>query len=661
MALVAGSLSGTGSLLYNNDGTFTYTPGSGEEGTVTFQYRITDGDGDPSTATVTINLLEDSTPAVEVGGERVVDEAGLPPRGSEPQGSGEEAAGGANGDMSETTTGTIGTFTGNDTVGTLVINGVNVTNGGTVTTAQGVLTVTLSSGAYTYSYTLTDNTAGDATSDSFSIVLTDSDGDSATDTLVIDIVDDEPIARDDSDSIAAGEFGPATGNVITDAEGDGGRDTAGADGIAVTGVNDSEGLVAPGTEVQGAYGKLTLNGDGSYNYIRDAGTAGGVSDIFTYQITDGDGDTDTATLTIAIGDATPDTDVPAAGGETTTVYEAGLPARNEGESEGSGEEAAAGANGDPREAVSGTIAFTSLDGVSSVTLGGTAINPGGLPQTVASNATGTLVVTSYAFDPATGQGTIGYTYTLADNTSGDDSSASFALVVNDADDNSATDTLTITIVDDVPTARADADSVTEDAFVGEEGAPRADGNVITGLGGSDTNTGDGVADTRGADGATVTGVVLGDVTGPVSGGLGGIAGTYGTLVLNTNGSYSYTLNNSDPRVQGLDSNDTLTEVFTYTISDGDGDPATTTLTITINGSNDPITINGLNVEGPELTVDEDDLADGSDTAPKDPLTQDWHVHGQWRRRHCFDQDRRHPADSGRDRGWPKVQHSLWRV
>ena len=103
--------------------------------------------------------------------------------------------------------------------------------------------------------------------------------------------------------------------------------------------------------------------------------------------------------------------------------------------------------------------------------------------------------------------------------------------------------------------------------------------------------------------------------------MGGIAGTYGTLVLNINGSYNYTLNNSDPRVQGLDSNDTLTEVFTYTITDGDGDPATTTLTITINGSNDPITISGLNVEGPELTVDEDDLADGSDTAPKDPLTQ----------------------------------------
>ena len=41
-------------------------------------------------------------------------------------------------------------------------------------------------------------------------------------------------------------------------------------------------------------------------------------------------------------------------------------------------------------------------------------------------------------------------------------------------------TLVIDIVDDVPTARADVDSVAEDAFVDGEGNPVADGNVITG-------------------------------------------------------------------------------------------------------------------------------------------------------------------------------------
>lgn len=41
-------------------------------------------------------------------------------------------------------------------------------------------------------------------------------------------------------------------------------------------------------------------------------------------------------------------------------------------------------------------------------------------------------------------------------------------------------------------------------------------------------------------------------------------------------------------MQGLDGNDTLTEVFTYTLTDGDNDTSTTTLTITINGSDDPV-------------------------------------------------------------------------
>ena len=68
---------------------------------------------------------------------------------------------GANGDTSETAVGTINITTGSDTVGSLVINGINVTNGGSVTGASGTLTVTLSGGVYSYSYTLTDNTSGD--------------------------------------------------------------------------------------------------------------------------------------------------------------------------------------------------------------------------------------------------------------------------------------------------------------------------------------------------------------------------------------------------------------------------------------------------------------------------------------------------------------------
>jgi large repetitive protein len=577
VAVVPGTLSGTGSLAYDSNGSFTYTPGAGEEGVVTFQYQITDGDGDQSTATVTITLLADSTPRIAIEGDREVEESGLPARGAEPEGSNAASNG-------EVASGTLAVTTGNDSIGSLVINGVNVTNGGSVTGASGTLVVTRSGSTYSYTYTLTDNTSGDATTDSFAVVVTDSDGDSANDTLVIAIVDDRPTAANDSDSIASGQYGPATGNVISDAEGDGGRDTQGADGVVVSAVTGTAAGTVGGATA-GQYGVLTLNADGSYSYVRNAGTPGGVSDVFSYTIRDGDGDASTATLTISIADSPTSLDLPTEGEAGTEVNEAGLPA---------GSDAASNS-----ETTAGTIAYTAPDGPATITIDGVAVTAVG--QSFTGNF-GTLTITSIA------NGTIGYSYTLTTNTSGDNTFDDFAVVVTDQDGDNTPGTLVIDIIDDVPTARPDVDSVTEDDFVNFEGNPQADGNVLTGIGGVDANATDGVADTQGADGATVTGVRFGATSGSVGTGL---SGAYGELTLNADGSYSYVLDNFNPAVQGLDSNDTLTEIFTYDITDGDGDLRTTTLTITINGSDDPIVISGLNLQAPELIVDEDDLSDGS--------------------------------------------------
>ncbi|MDT3709389.1 MAG: retention module-containing protein, partial [Pseudomonadaceae bacterium] len=63
--------------------------------------------------------------------------------------------------------------------------------------------------------------------------------------------------------------------------------------------------------------------------------------------------------------------------------------------------------------------------------------------------------------------------------------------------------------------------------------------------------------------------------------VGTVAGTFGQLVLNADGTYSYALNSSLPAVQGLDDGETLTETFIYTMQDADGDPSSATLTITI--------------------------------------------------------------------------------
>ena len=64
------------------------------------------------------------------------------------------------------------------------------------------------------------------------------------------------------------------------------------------------------------------------------------------------------------------------------------------------------------------------------------------------------------------------------------------------------------------------------------------------------------------------------------------SGSYGTLSLDANGNYTYILNNSLPVVQGLGVGESLTDSFTFTVTDNHGGTATNTLTVTINGTND---------------------------------------------------------------------------
>ena len=66
-----------GTAVYNGDGTFTYTATAGQEGLDTFQYTITDQDGDTSTATVTVDLGTDSVPSLVSTTNLTVDEDGF--------------------------------------------------------------------------------------------------------------------------------------------------------------------------------------------------------------------------------------------------------------------------------------------------------------------------------------------------------------------------------------------------------------------------------------------------------------------------------------------------------------------------------------------------------------------------------------------------------
>ena len=70
-----------------------------------------------------------------------------------------------------------------------------------------------------------------------------------------------------------------------------------------------------------------------------------------------------------------------------------------------------------------------------------------------------------------------------------------------------------------------------------------------------------------------------------------VQGEFGTLLIKADGTYSYTLDNSNPRVNGLVNGQQLLEKFTYTLSDGTG-TSTATLNITINGNSDLVTLFG---------------------------------------------------------------------
>ncbi|MEO6580770.1 MAG: DUF5801 repeats-in-toxin domain-containing protein, partial [Sphingomicrobium sp.] len=116
-------------------------------------------------------------------------------------------------------------------------------------------------------------------------------------------------ARNDADHLAARDYGPATGNVISGTgtiTGSAGLDMVGTGTgkiTAIDGAGGSDTSFAGGKlSVHGQYGTLSIDARGNYSYERDPGTPAGVSDTFHYTLADKSGNTDTARLVINIGD-----------------------------------------------------------------------------------------------------------------------------------------------------------------------------------------------------------------------------------------------------------------------------------------------------------------------------------------------------------------------
>ncbi|WP_421315336.1 retention module-containing protein, partial [Aeromonas veronii] len=215
---VAATITGVGTLIINPDGSYTFTPAPNYDGAVPpVNYQVTDGQD-----TVTSTLVISITPVDEAvgldgltleGGEVLVSDANL--------------ADGLAPNAASLTQSGVFTFNAPDGVQSLALGNVTlITNGQSATSFPlsiisplgNVLTITAvtynpvtGAGQVSYSYALGDNEnhtrpANDTSlSESFSVVLTDSDGDTASDTLDITILDDIPTLAGDIGSTLGGQ------------------------------------------------------------------------------------------------------------------------------------------------------------------------------------------------------------------------------------------------------------------------------------------------------------------------------------------------------------------------------------------------------------------------------------------------------------------------
>ncbi|WP_411978744.1 retention module-containing protein [Vibrio sp. 506] len=648
-------------LTVNTDGSYKFTlqgpidhATDSDELTLNFPIIATDFDGDTTTETIPVTIVDDKPTIADVDAI-TVDEDDLGTIGS---------------DQTDPISidGNFTTTQGSDRVVSYQLDASSTPVDGL--TSQGVavtLTETANAdGSFTYEatagseavFTLTVNTDGsynftlegpidhavdsDELTLNFPIIATDFDGDTTNATIPVTIVDDKPVItdvdaitvdEDDLASIGSDQSNPISidGNFTT---------TQGSDRVVSYQLDDTstpvDGLTSQGvavtlTETANGDGSFTyeataggnpvftliVNTDGSYNFTLEGPIDHAVdSDELTLNFpiiaTDFDGDTVTETIPVTIVD-----DVP-----TITAVDA----------LSVDEDDLSGVGSDQNDDAFMSGSFTTTEGSDSVVkyqLDATADPVAGLTShgepvvlTETTNGDGSFTYTATADGNAVFELVVkpdgSYTFTLQgplDHAVNSDSlQIDFPIIATDFDGDTSTETLPVTIVDDKPTITdVDAIRVDEDdlATIGSDGSDpiSIDGNFTT------TQGSDGVVsyqlDTAATpvDGLTSQGVAVTlteTANGDGSYTYEATAGTEAvfTLTVNTDGSYNFTLQGPIDHATGSDE---LTLNFPIMATDFDGDTTTETIPVTI--VDDKPTITDVDA----ITVDEDDLGTiGSD-------------------------------------------------
>ncbi|RYY04220.1 MAG: retention module-containing protein [Gammaproteobacteria bacterium] len=596
LAFVPSTTSGNyGSLVLTSGGVWTYTldaraqalAGS-ETKTENFTVTLTDG----STTTVTVGITgTDDLPVISTGAGTVVE---------------------------DTSPSAIGTLTADDIDNASLAFVPSTTSGNygsLVLTADGVWTYTLDARADVLA-------GGETKSESFTVTLTD--GSTTTVNIGITGTNDAPVAVAD---VASTAINSALSNISVlgnDTDVDGGS-------LSVT----SAVLVNP------TLGTVTINPNGTLNFTPAVNVTGPI--VIHYEISDGQGGTSAADLTVNVGANTPPTGSDLAvtinedGSKTFSAPDFGFADSDSGQTllavridslptagsltlNGS----AVGVNqiisaGDlsslvftPADNANGTnyanfnfsvqdsagsfstasstitvnvtadddasvlVADTKTIDEDDVATGNVLTNDSDIDNTlsvasfhVAGDAT---VFTAGQTATITGVGTFNLAadgaYTFTPNANWNGSVPTVTYITNTG--SSTTLNITVDPLNDAPVANNDSAAVLEDATLS---VPSTSGVLI-----NDTDV-DGDA------------LVVSQVNGNAANVGIGVVGTYGTITLNANGSYTYAANNANSLAAGV----TATDSFSYQVSDGHGGTSTATVTITITGTNDAAIVSSANV------------------------------------------------------------------
>ena len=601
-------------------GTYSYDPhsafnglGLGQSATDTFTYQVSDGQGGFATATATITINGQNDAPVIVNPAN----PGTPP--ADPN------------HIIPAQTGLDGTaitplavkafFKDPDNADTLTLSVTGALPAG--------VTFNATTGTFSGTPSATASQGGPANNGVYTVLVVADDGHGgiASTAVTFTIGNPPPVAVTDTNTVA--EHATVGGNVVSN-DHDGGGDT---DPLTVSLVNGAT-LIPGGTIALPSGALLVMNTDGSYTYNPNGAFASlsavqTATDSFTYQVSDGQGGLATATATIVIqgqndnpvanldtNSTTPQVAITAAAAlgvlsnDTDAEHDVLSVSAVNGASSNVGA-AVIGSNGgtftinpdgsyafNPGNAfdslLPGTTATTSVTYAISDGHGGTSMSTltisvpySNLPPLVNQpvlaqsssdgnavsidvssvfkdpNPTDILAITAAGLPPGLSYNaaTGAIEGTLTATASQHSGPYLVTLTASDGHGGSITSTFNFTVANPVPVAANDANSVTEHGTT----AGAVLGNDHDGGLDTDTLT---VAQVNGA--AFTAGGVITLSSGAL-------------LVMQTNGTYSYDPNGA---FNGLAIGQTVSDSFTYQVSDGQGGVATATVNITITGQNE---------------------------------------------------------------------------